>query len=143
MDFLKQQNLRIPAELLSASPTILIVEDEKEVAAWLGEVLHDQCPGYRILTAHDGFVAGEMVMAEHPDLVLLDLYLPGIDGFEVCRRIKSDPRTRGAAVIAMTAHPSPETEKTILDAGAAAYMAKPIDADKLCRLVSQLSPFSR
>jgi excisionase family DNA binding protein len=138
IDFLKRQNLRIPPELLPAIPTILIVDDEPEVTRWMSTILAAQHPQCRILVAHDGFAAGEMVMAEHPDLVILDLYMPGIDGFEVCRRIKSDERTRGISVLAITAHPSEEAQRAILDAGAQAVMVKPIDAAEICSRVGDI-----
>lgn len=138
IDFLKRQNLRIPPELLPAIPTILIVDDEPEVTRWMSMILVAKHPQCRILIAHDGFAAGEMVMAEHPQLVILDLYMPGIDGFEVCRRIKSDERTRGISVLAITAHPSEEAQRAILDAGAQALMAKPIDAAEICGRVGDI-----
>lgn len=71
-------------------------------------------------------------------MVVLDLYMPGMDGFEICRAIKSDERTRGTAVVAVTAHPSSESEKAIRDIGAEEYLAKPLDAEDLARLVSTL-----
>jgi excisionase family DNA binding protein len=138
IEFLKRQNLRIPPELLPAFPTILIVDDEPEVTKWLSKLLSAKHPQCRILIAHDGFAAGQMVVSEHPDLVILDLYMPGIDGFEVCRRIKGDKRTRGISVLAITAQPCEEAQRAILDAGAQALMAKPVDAAEICRRVGDI-----
>jgi len=138
VDFLKRQNFRIPQELLPAVPTILIVDDEPEVTRRLSAILAAKRPECRILTAHDGFVAGLMVMAEHPDLMILDLHMPGIDGVEVCRRIKADERTRGVAVLAMTAYPSEEAQQAMLDAGAQAFMHKPLDSADICRRVEDI-----
>lgn len=133
--FLRQHQMGIPPELVIAPPAILIVDDEQDVARWIGKMLGKKFPQCRILMAHDGFAAGKTVTAERPQVVILDLFMPGMDGFEVCRRIKSDPQTHAITVIAITAHPSKESEKSIRDAGAEAYLAKPIDVDSLYRLV--------
>jgi CheY-like chemotaxis protein len=130
--------MRIPPELATAPPTLLIVDDELEVLQWIGKALVQKCPGFRILMANDGFAAGKLVTAQPPDLVILDLYMPGLDGFEVCRSIKSDPQTNAIKIIAVTAHPSPEAEKAIREAGAEEYMPKPLDADHLAGLIGTL-----
>jgi CheY-like chemotaxis protein len=80
----------------------------------------------------------KIVTADRPDLILLDLFMPGMDGFEVCRRIKSDPQTQATIVVAITAHPSAESEKAILGAGAKAFLPKPLDAKNLVSLVETL-----
>ena len=138
IEFLKQQDMRIPPELDAAPRTVLVVDDDPDVAEWIGKSLREKCPGCRVLTAHDGFDAGKIVAAERPDLVVLDLYMPGMDGFEVCRRIKSDPRTQSVKVIAVTAHPSAQAEQAIRNAGASAYLTKPLEGDHLARLIGDL-----
>jgi CheY-like chemotaxis protein len=142
--FLKRQGLRIPPELqAAAAPTVLLVDDDPGVGPWLSQVLISQRPDCRVLLAQDGYSAGEAVTAERPDVVILDLYMPGLDGFAVCRKIKSRPATRKTVVIAITAHFSPEAEKAILDAGAAACLAKPIDTTALRRLLDRMLPSKR
>jgi two-component system, OmpR family, response regulator len=136
--FLKKQGMRIPDELNVAPTTILIVDDEADVAEWIANILSEKCPDFRVLTAHDGFDAGKIITAELPDLVILDLYMPGLDGFEVCRRIKSDPQTQSIKVIAATAHPSEQAEQAIVDAGAEVYLTKPIEVDQLVSVVGDL-----
>jgi excisionase family DNA binding protein len=138
VDFLTERNLRVPRELLPSAPTVLVVDDEKEVTQWLCQVIQESCPECRVLTANDGYTAGQVVLAERPDLVILDLYMPGMDGFEVCRKIKSDPRTRGSTVLAITAHPTPEAEKAVMDAGASAFLPKPVDAAQISALAREL-----
>jgi CheY-like chemotaxis protein len=63
-----------------------------------------------------------------PEVVLLDTYMPGMDGLEVCRRLKLSPQTAHIAVLAMSGRPSAETERRFLEAGAAAFLPKPIQA---------------
>jgi two-component system OmpR family response regulator len=138
IEFLKQQGMRLPDELNVVPTTILIVDDEADVAEWIANLLRENCPDFRVLTANDGFDAGKIITAEHPDLVILDLYMPGLDGFEVCRRIKSDPQTQSIKVVAATAHPSEQAEQAIRDAGAEVYMTKPIERDHLLGVVGEL-----
>ena len=136
--FLQQHNMRIPPELAAAPPTILIVDDEPEVVQWIGKTLGEKCPEFRILIAHNGFAIGKIVAVEPPDLMILSLYMPGLDGLELCRSIKSDPQTKFIKIVAVTDHPSPEAEKASRDAGAEYYMPKPLDADRLAKLIIAL-----
>ncbi len=133
--FLKQKNMRIPPELDPAPPTVLVVDDETEVAEWIASQLRERCGGCRILLAHDGFDAGRIVVTERPDVVVLDLYMPGMDGFEVCRRIKADARTAMTKVVAVTAHPSAQAERAIGEAGAEGYLPKPLKGEQLAAMV--------
>jgi DNA-binding response OmpR family regulator len=136
--FLQQHHMRTPPGLAVAPPTILVVDDELEVAQWIGKTLSEKCPEFRILLANNGFAAGKLITAEPPDLMILDLYMPGLDGFEVCRNIKGDPQTKSIKIVAVTAHPSPEAEKAVREAGAEDYMPKPLDVDRLASLISTL-----
>jgi two-component system, OmpR family, response regulator len=141
VDFLKRQKLRVPSGLVSARPTILVVDDHKEAASHLVNILQAECAEYRVLVAHDGFAAGQLIAAERPDVVLLDFDLPGVDGSEVCRRIKADPRTRNISLIMlMAADASSEAQMGVLDAGASACVSVPIDAETVCQLVRELAP---
>ena len=130
--------MRIPPELNPAPPTVLVVDDEPTVTRWLTKVLTKTFSECRILAANDGFAVGKIVTADRPDVVILDLFMPGMDGFEVCRRIKSDPQTLAAKVVAITAHPSAESEKAIRSAGAEMLLPKPLDAKEIAALVGSL-----
>lgn len=137
MDFLRRQKLPIPPELSSARPKILVVDDEPAVRKWLVAELSLAFPQAEILQADDGFSAGEVVGARRPEVVILDLRMPNMDGFEVCRRIKAEPRNRGVGIIAMTAYSSPEAQTEILKSGASVCLDKPLDLAVLTRHVSQ------
>ena len=130
--------MRIPPELNPAPPTVLVVDDEPTVTRWLTKVLTKTFSECRILAANDGFAVGKIVTADRPDVVILDLFMPGMDGFEVCRRIKSDPQTLAAKVVAITAHPSAESEKAIRSAGAEMLLPNPLDAKEIAALVGSL-----
>ena len=131
LSFCKRQNLPIPPELTDNQLRVLIVDDEPGVTEWLAEEIRLEYPDCRVLQAHDGFAAGELVASERPSVIILDLRMPGMDGYEVCRRIKSRPETAQAKVIAITAYPSEESEQRILEQGADICLTKPFDIQDL------------
>lgn len=103
--------------------TLLIVDDDPISIRVLGHCLIDR---YRVLTAKTGQKTLEILNADNPpDLVLLDVQLPDIDGYEICSRIKSNPKTRSIAVIFLTGQNSVEAEAKGLGLGAADYITKP------------------
>lgn len=136
MEFLRQQGLAIPAELQPSPPKVLVVDDEEAVASWVAAEILAERPDIEVLVANDGFSAGEIVGFERPDVVILDLRMPGMDGFEVCRRIKDREDTRKTSVIAMTAYPSPKAERRILECGAEVYLTKPLEIGALLKHVT-------
>ncbi len=106
---------------------LLLVDDNPTNLSLLCELIHQNLPQCRVLTASNGADALEIANTEPPDGVLLDMQMPGMDGIEVCRRLKADPRTAHAAVILMTAHQStPELRADGLDAGAQDFICQPI-----------------
>lgn len=115
---------------------LLVVDDDPQVARLLAETL-DEHAGLTIETALDGFEAGIKVQQFNPELVLIDLMMPGLDGFEICRRLKADPVTRGIRLIAMTGLPSPENTQRALAAGAERCFAKPFDTAELFEIFGQ------
>lgn len=138
--FLDARGLPVPEELVDRRLTLLVVEDDPQVGPWLELRLTMIRPDLRVLLAQDGFQAGEFVARERPDAVLLDIYLPGLDGFEVCRRLQANPATRDIAVIAMSANNTPEVRETILAAGALAFLPKPVDFARLLPLLAERLP---
>ena len=129
--FLRRQKLPVPPELMATPLRVLVVDDEPSVAAWIAEEIGEKHPDFEIFEANDGYAAGEIVASSKPNVIILDLRMPGIDGFEVCRRIKSREETREISVIAITAHHSKKAQRQILEAGALAYFVKPLDIEAL------------
>ncbi len=107
--------------------TILIVDDEPEIGQLVGEFL--QRRGYRIKVAANGEAALEVIRQEPPDLVLLDIYMPGINGVEVLRRLKEARSPVG--VIMLTASQDEPLLKTAMDLGAFDVLSKPVDLDQV------------
>lgn len=109
--------------------TILIVEDEKDIVKMLEYNLGKE--GFKTLSARAGETALELVGKEHPDLIILDLMLPGIDGLEVCKALKEEKRTASIPIIMLTAK-SQESDKVIgLELGADDYITKPFSPREL------------
>jgi CheY-like chemotaxis protein len=133
IEFLRRQKLPVPPKLLSSVPKILVVDDEEAVTRWIAEEIKAARPDYDLQQAHDGFAAGELVGKWQPDVVILDLRMPGMDGYEVCRRIKANEDTKDMAVIAVTADHSPEAERRILECGARVCLSKPLNLEMLTK----------
>jgi DNA-binding response OmpR family regulator len=107
--------------------TILVVDDTPANLAMLFTGLRSA--GYKVLLNERGDVAVQTAADVLPDLIILDVMMPGIDGFETCRRLKADLRTKDIPVILMTALTDPINEVTGLRAGAVDYITKPINVD--------------
>ena len=114
-------------------PTILLVEDTKEVVMMLKDYL--ELAGYRVFTAQDGIDG--MVQAQHikPDLILMDVQMPQMDGFEATRKLRSDPNFRYTPIIGLTALAMPHDRERCLEAGMDEYMSKPVNLKALVRII--------
>jgi two-component system chemotaxis response regulator CheY len=109
--------------------TILIVDDDPICIAVASLALRQA--GFTIQAAADGVAALERLETLQPDLILSDIQMPNMDGFELARRARSMPRFREIPMIALTAFAGPATEQQAYDAGFTGYMAKPISASSL------------
>jgi two-component system, cell cycle response regulator DivK len=107
---------------------VLIVEDAELNRDLLVQLLEED---YELLTATDGAAGIELAAREHPDLILMDLLLPVIDGWEATRRIKANAALRHIPIIALTAHAMTGDEAKAREAGCDDYLSKPIDEDLL------------
>lgn len=114
-------------------PRVLIVEDEDAVAELVADVL--QMEGYDTQVTL-GISAYQQVLAFIPHLVLLDLMMPEVDGFEVARRLRGDPSTRHIPIVIMTAVHDPRAHLARI--GVETYLAKPFDIDELLSTVSRV-----
>lgn len=114
---------------------ILIVDDELEWQELLIEVIAGANEEVYIESAVDGYEAGRKVRWFKPDIVLLDLGMPGIDGIQLCQTIKSNPETSSTRVIAITGKATQENVNRLLEAGAEHCLAKPLDYDKLLTIM--------
>jgi CheY-like chemotaxis protein len=108
----------------------LLIIDDDEFARATSEA-HVSREGYEIRFAPDGLTGIAAALSERPDVILLDVMMPGIDGFEVCRRLKADPRTRDIPVIILTALSEKSDAQRCIDAGADEFTAKPVFGTEL------------
>jgi DNA-binding response OmpR family regulator len=108
---------------------ILVVDDDHGVVNMIKQMLLEQNSGYVINTAKDGVNANKKIVSFKPDIVILDIMLPGIDGLAVCKQIKSNPDTQGIKILAMTGFYSYDREQQMIKHGADAFIRKPFDMD--------------
>ncbi len=118
-----------------ALPLLLVVEDHGELRDFLKDQLKDE---YRLLEAADGKAGLEMAIANIPDLVLSDIMMPKMDGFELCNRLKSDRRTSHIPIVLLTARTEQESRMQGLELGADTYLSKPFDPRELKTRIKNL-----
>jgi len=122
-----------------AAKKFLIVDDDTAVCDLISDVIREKFgTEHEIKIAYDGFTAGKLLSDFLPDLILLDIYLPGVNGFEICKHIRRDKFLNDSKIIAMTGYDSPEHKKEILDSGADDYIAKPMDIALLEKKIKAL-----
>jgi len=117
--------------------TVLLVEDNPQHLELL-EAYMEELAGVRLVTAVNGQEAMAKVVEEKPDLVLLDIMMPKMSGFEVCKRIKSDPKTRDTLVVMVTALNETGDVERAAECGTDDYLSKPVDRKALIDLVRNL-----
>ena len=115
---------------------ILVVDDQQNIARIVSMMLENK--GYQTMWAADGAEALRMAKSENPDLILLDVMLPKLDGLKVCRLLKFDPRHRHIAIVLLTAKASPGDKDAGREAGADHYLEKPFQPVQLLQVVERL-----
>ena len=113
-------------------PTVLIADDEQHIRLLIEQTLEElEDEGVELQTASDGETALDVVRNQRPGLVFLDVMMPKLNGFEVCRAIKGDPSLAGTTVVMLTAKGQAYDREQGLAAGADRYLTKPFDPDEL------------
>ena len=115
--------------------TVLIVEDQIEMRAINAMYLHHH--GYRVVAADNGIDGLKAARETHPDLIMMDMSMPEMDGWTLTRLLKDDPVLSSIPVIAVTSHAMREDQRRAKDVGCDAYMSKPIDYFKLNEMVQR------
>lgn len=115
---------------------ILIVDDDPTIQKALSQTLFNY--KYETETAGDGFEAGIKTVQFRPDLIILDLIMPEMDGFEVCRYLKNDPTTSDVKILILTGYDTEENREKIMDAGADDFLTKPVEVDILIQHIEVL-----
>ena len=117
-------------------PTVLVVEDFEDNRFMMRRLL--EMSGYRVVEAVNGAQAVEVAASERPDLILMDLSLPKLDGLAATRRIRQHADLRDVPIVAVSAHDTADFHAEALAAGCNEYVTKPIDFDQLVQLLSRL-----
>ena len=144
VEFLHSRGMRMPDELQRILEnqlevdTILIVDDDRDLNNLVHQYLSRKYPDYEILQALDGFEAGRMLAESKPGVVVLDINLPGVDGHKLARSIKEGSGVTKPIIVAVSGLDDPAEHEAILDEGADAFIAKPLELDKLYEKIEQL-----
>ncbi len=117
---------------------ILVVDDEPDVVTLLQRSLESD--GFDVLCAYDGISALDLVDSEKPDMVLLDIMMPMMSGYEVCEQIKANPQTRHIPVLCVTSAHSEDTRKRSQQAGAQGLLVKPFMPKELVAQIERFLP---
>ena len=124
---------------LSMTAKLLIVDDEPPMRRLLQQSLEDlEDEGVEILLAEDGAIALEIIKAEKPDLILLDVMMPRMNGFEVCKMVKQELKMEDVTIILLTAKGQEADRQQGEEVGADQYITKPFDPDELLARSSQI-----
>ena len=115
---------------------VLIIEDNLSNLELTSELI--QATGHQVICATSGNEALSIARAEQPDLILLDIQLPGVDGLTVARALKAEPATKEIPIVGISAHAMPEDEARALQAGCIAYLRKPLDTRHFLDLMERL-----
>ncbi len=143
--FLQNQGMRLPEELRkileeqSKIEQVVIVDNDQKFNEELRQFLAGRYPAFTVNQAFDGFDAGRAIPLHKPDVVVLNVGLPGIDGFKLCRQIKEDETLTRPMVIAVGSSDDPKAESKATEAGADAFLKKPVDMDQLPELLERLA----
>jgi excisionase family DNA binding protein len=140
LDFASKHNIPVDAELLAGNDRrILVVDDEPTVIEIVSRALQQLGAHIIMASAADGFEAGLQMATFRPHLLILDLMMPQVNGFQVCRTIRESPALTHAKILILTAFGSHENLRRVLDTGANDFMHKPVDIEQLrAKVVSLL-----
>lgn len=138
-EFLKRRGMPIARDVVEGVPKrILVVEDDPLIIETIVRSLEEEPYDYEIVSAADGIEAGSQVSNFSPDLLILDIMMPNIDGHEVCRQVKQDPSTSHMKVMVLSAYLDEENYEKMKQNGADVCFSKPLPLEMLKREVARL-----
>ena len=139
--FLEERQMRVPDELRaigSNTRTLLIVDDDVELNNMLKNYLDRKLDSCEVLQAFDGFEAGQMIADKKPQLIILDIDLPGINGHKLCQKIRSDKNFNNPVIISISGLTSDNIREQILKDGADAFFVKPFDFSEITAEINKV-----
>lgn len=145
--FLAKHSIPVDTELrrkVAGEVRILVVDDEQAIVETIVRNLQRLGSQFRFATAYNGFEAGRQLALFSPDLIVLDLMMPGVDGLDVCRQVKGDPTTRHIKILVVTGYSSEQQLQAAREAGADDCLPKPFSGAELrgriCKLLNIAAP---
>jgi len=137
--FLREHNMPIFEEAAQEGPRkILVVDDDRIVLETIVQALEEDEYGYELISAMDGFEAGVQLSHFKPDLVILDIMMPDINGYEVCKKIKSNPDCKDTKIIVLSGYLDEENFRRMKEYGADCCFSKPLPLDQLKKEVASI-----
>lgn len=137
--FMEKQGIPIPKEeIIGGRKRILVVDDDPIIVETIVLALEEDEFGYEVISASDGFEAGLQVNHFKPHLLILDIMMPDIKGYEVCKRVKSSPETKDTKIVVLSAYLDEEKFKQMKDYGADVCFSKPLPLPQLKEEVARL-----
>jgi len=121
---------------MKSQQSIMIVDDDKDLVSLVERILKEE--GYQVIRAYDGNSALALSKKDEPDLIILDILMPGIDGYSVCSNIKMDETTKDIPVLMLTALSSKLNKQLAQDVGADGYITKPFNSKDLLDTIARL-----
>jgi len=125
--FLKEFGMPIPADLSQNPPLIMIVDDEVDILEMMEDLILSGDDELRVAKAQNGVDALLMIGETKPDLLILDIMMPGMNGYDVCRKLKTSPGTQNIKIVAISGDHNPVVKERILNTGADLFFTKPLD----------------
>ena len=141
IDFMRSREIELPGELLKfceteeVSKKLLIVDDDKALNTVLAKFMQNSIENLLVYQAFDGFEAGELMTEELPQILILDLDLPGVDGFALCKKINEGDKFGNPVIIVVTALEDESVEEQVKTLGVENFMKKPLDLPKIAEIV--------
>jgi len=137
--FLKEKGMPLPDEAKTEErKKILVVDDDKIIVETIVQSLEEDEFGYEMISASDGFEAGLQVNHFKPDLLILDIMMPDINGYEVCQKVKSNPETKNTKIVVLSAYLDDDAFNQMKECGADACFSKPLPLEQLKFEVAKL-----
>jgi excisionase family DNA binding protein len=127
VDFMAKFKMPVPFELTQSSPLIMLVDDEASILDILENLMHTSEKAIRIVKAQSGIEALLMIGETKPELLILDIMMPGMNGFEVCKKLKTNLNTQNIKIAAISGDHNPLVRERILNSGADIFFTKPLD----------------
>jgi len=127
ISFMKEFGMPLPSDLVEDPPLIMIVDDEIDVLDMLEALMTSSDEEVRIAKAQSGVEALLMIGERKPDLLIIDIMMPGMNGYEVCQKLKSSRNTQSIKIVAITGDHNPGVKDRILSSGADLFFTKPLE----------------